>query len=348
MKFYQLTAPVMFSIMYTAAIFAAEKPASLFQIKDINKLIDEFRMHNNESDGFYREINHTPGYSPLLDLITNYTNKASLGKDLAYSIVLALFYTVTKIRTGENRSMLLNITNFIYFFLPLFIIERAKSEKKFKTKNTILVNTIIYGFYTAFFPPKSNPYALFFPFKSNFFSSKSNPYTALSNVFTRMIAYLSVALTTKMIISPIVTTLLSGSRLRLTDPEKITINDNTTVSIYGRLKHGNVPTEIWSLPNMKKVLMPTFSLYYPPDRPITQVTRNHHTYTLENGNLSICLSDDRSDQPRNDFHHYPAPAGTTTFDVSTDEKYIALLTPKTVHLWEFKKSKPLDEIMNPD
>jgi len=150
---------------------------------------------------------------------------------------------------------------------------------------------------------------------------------------------------TRQIITPRVTILLSGSRLRLKDPEKITINDNTTVSIYGHLQHGNVPTEIWSLPNMKKKVYTFFP--HPAGPPITQVTRDHHTYTLENGNLSICLSDDRSDQPRNDFHHYPAPAGTTTFDVSTNEKYIALLTPETVHLWEFKKSKSLDEIMNP-
>jgi len=138
----------MFSIMHTAAIFAAGTPASLFKVKVLNNLIDEFRMHNNESDGFYREINHTPGYSPLLDLITNYTNKASLGKDLAYSIFTTiwhgavLFSAVNSIRTGENRSILSNTKYFITYFFLSFIIQSINNLIAPTWKHTILGDTI--------------------------------------------------------------------------------------------------------------------------------------------------------------------------------------------------------------
>ena len=114
-KFYQLITPVMFSIMYTTTIFVAEKTAPSFKVEAINNLIDEFRGNNNLiNDGFYREINHTQSYSPLLDLITSYTGETSTGMDIFRSIVTTAWHGAVLLflahngLTIKNRLMLLN------------------------------------------------------------------------------------------------------------------------------------------------------------------------------------------------------------------------------------------------
>jgi len=321
MKFYQLIISVILCIVSTNTVFRAAVDIRDLKISlDICNVIDEF-LDNNE----HREINHTQTYSPLLDLITNHTDeKASLGKDIAYSIFITVCQNIVSIanniRANENRLTLPYLKCLAIYFCISLIGERAKNliqpELKYTILDEIICITLIHGF------------NLFFRLKPNFFSDTLIKYITYSFITSK------------------VTNLLSGSHLCLKYPEKITINNNRTVSVYGRPEQPNgfIPVKTLSLPNMQKFPIPLSLHYQGP--PTTQVTRDCHSYTLRNGKLFICLADDDNVQSRADFRSYPVPQDTTTFDVSLDENHIAFLTQKRVHLWKLRKSKPLDEIMN--
>lgn len=294
-----------------------------FKVKDINNLIDKFRVDNDNSDSLFTEINHIQGYSPLLDLITNYTqNPLSAGMLIIHSIVSTICHAIMLLYTGKNRLKFPNIKYFIKKIFSYFLIDYVSTLIMPRLQKSMLdsvASTIV-----------SDVLDFLFQNKFNFF-------------FNILIKSMPTMITSRIVNFTMIEP-LSKSRLCIKHPERIVIEDNKYISIYNRPKNNRTQREVLLLPNMKKLTTLTESVNQ--DFPTTLVKTKRYTYTLKNGRLFICLFDDDNDRSRHNFHSYSAPSGTTTFDVSLDEKHIAFLTPERVHLWKLQKSKPLDKIMN--